>query len=136
MDNSTLHETIISSFIYKQPPPTISKLTNHFQLEDYHGVVLYPYLGEVWVAYPFSATPIICTVESGGCKWWGNCAWCSLGVMHLVGGNATLITRLGVISDKVNITVKDGILLDKDSFIYFPLPTRNVWDNVIYTYLV
>lgn len=145
MNNSTLHAAVISSFIHKQRPPKVSELASHFDcseqttrdnlkiLENYHGVVLHPHSGEIWVAHPFSATPTTCIVESGGCKWWGTCAWCSLGIMHLAGGNATFTTRLGAIGEEVNITVKDGILLDKDYVIHFPVPMRNVWDNVIYT---
>jgi hypothetical protein len=54
-------------------------------------------------------------------------------VIHLVGGDATLTNRLGAIGDEVNITVKDGILLDKDYVVHFSIPMRNVWDNVNYT---
>jgi hypothetical protein len=102
-------------------------------LEDYHGVVLHSHFGEVWVAHPFSATPTTCIVEPGGYKWWGNFAWWALGVIHLVGGDATLTTRLGAIRDEVNITVKDGRLFDKYCVVHFPVPLRNVWDNFIYT---
>src|SRR6478736_6795310 len=94
-------------------------------LEDYHGVVLHSHSGEVWVAHPFSATPTACIAESGGYKWWGNFAWWSLGVIHLVGGDATLTTRLGAIGDEVHITVKDGILFDKYYVVHFPALLRN-----------
>jgi hypothetical protein len=145
MNNSTLHQVIISSFLDRQRPPTIHELASHFQcseqttrdglkiLGDYHGVVLHPHSDEVWVAHPFSATPTTCIVTSGGRRWWGNCAWCSLGAMQLAGGNATLMTRLGAIGDEVNITVKEGILLDKDYVLHFPVPMGSVWENVIYT---
>ncbi|KAH7190755.1 hypothetical protein DER44DRAFT_850571 [Fusarium oxysporum] len=133
MNNSTLHAAILSSFIHKQRPPTTSELASHQILEDYHGVVLHSHSGEVWVAHPFSATPTACIAESGGYKWWGNFAWWSLGVIHLVGGDATLTTRLGAIGDEVHITVKDGILFDKYYVVHFPALLRNVWYNVIYT---
>jgi hypothetical protein len=145
MNNSSLHEAIISSFLTNQRPPTISEIASRFQcneltarkglqaLADYHGVVLHPHSDEVWVAHPFSAAPTTCVVSSGERKWWGNCAWCSLGVMHLAGPNATLKTRLGAIGDEVSITVENGELVDKDYVIHFPIPMRNAWDNVIYT---
>ncbi|RSL74578.1 hypothetical protein CEP53_000209 [Fusarium sp. AF-6] len=145
MDHSSLHEAIISSFLTRQCPPTVSQIATRFQcskssarqglqaLGEYHGVVLHPHSDEVWVAHPFSAVPTTCIVSSGERKWWGNCAWRSLGVMHLAGGTATLKTRLGAIGDEVTLTVQDGKLLDKDYVIQFPVPMRNAWDNVIYT---
>lgn len=145
MDHSSLHELIISSFLKDQRPPTISKIATHFEsdlntarralqaLADYHGVVLHPNSGEIWVAHPFSAAPTTCVVSSGDRKWWGNCAWCSLGVMQLAGGTSTLKTRTGGIGDEVSITVRNGQLADTEFVIHFPIPMRNAWDNVIYT---
>ncbi|EFZ01964.1 alkylmercury lyase domain protein [Metarhizium robertsii] len=145
MDHSSLHEFIISSFLKNQRPPTVGDIATRFEsdvttarqglraLADYHGVVLHPQSDEVWVAHPFSAAPTTCIVTSGHRKWWGNCAWCSLGVMHLAGGTSTLTTRIGAIGDEVSVTVRDGQLLDTDFVIHFPVPMRHAWDNVIYT---
>ncbi|KFG81369.1 putative transmembrane protein [Metarhizium anisopliae] len=145
MDHSSLHEFIISSFLKNQRPPTVGDIATRFEsdattarqglraLADYHGVVLHPQSDEVWVAHPFSAAPTTCIVTSGHRKWWGNCAWCSLGVMHLAGGTSTLATRTGAIGDEVSVTVRDGQLLDTDFVIHFPVPMRHAWDNVIYT---
>lgn len=145
MDHSSLHEFIISSFLKNQRPPTARDIATRFEsdattarqglraLADYHGVVLHPQSDEVWVAHPFSAAPTTCIVTSGHRKWWGNCAWCSLGVMHLAGGTSTLTTRTGAIGDEVSVTVRDGQLLDTDFVIHFPVPMRHAWDNVIYT---
>lgn len=145
MDHSSLHEFIISSFLNNQRPPTVDDVVDRFKtdtntarqglqaLADYHGVVLHPKSDEVWVAHPFSASPTTCIVASGNRKWWGNCAWCSLGVMQLVGETSTLTTRTGAIGDEVSVTVQDGQLMDTDFVIHFPIPMRNAWDNVIYT---
>lgn len=145
MDHSSLHEFIISSFLKNQRPPTVKEVAARFEkdvttvrsglraLADYHGAVLHPTSDEVWVAHPFSASPTTCVVSSGNRKWWGNCAWCSLGVMQLAGGNATLCTRTGAIGDEVSVTARDGQLLDTDFVIHFPVPMRHAWDSVIYT---
>ncbi|GAW20931.1 hypothetical protein ANO14919_104440 [Xylariales sp. No.14919] len=145
MNHSTLHETIISSFLNNQRPPTISEIATRFQcstaearqglqaLAEYHGVVLHPNSDKIWVAHPFSAAPTTCVVSSGERTWWGNCAWCSLGVMKLAGRTSTLKTKIGAIGDEVSVTVENGELLDKDFVIHFPIPMRNAWDNVIYT---
>lgn len=145
MDHSSLHAFIISSFLEKQRAPTVDEVAAHFgsdsatarqglrALAEYHGAVLHPKSDEVWIAHPFSAAPTTCTVSSGDRTWWGNCAWCSLGVMHLAGGTSTFRTRIGAIGDEVTLTARDGKLVDTDFVIHFPVPMRNVWDNVVYT---
>ncbi|KAL7933253.1 Alkylmercury lyase domain-containing protein [Trichoderma chlorosporum] len=146
MDHSSLHSFIISSFLKDQRPPSVAEIATRFEtdaatarqglkaLADYHGVVLQPHNDEVWVAHPFSATPTSCVVSTGDRKWWGNCAWCSFGVMHLTGGTSTFKTRTGAIGDEVTITVRNGQLVNTEDYvIHFPVPMRNVWDNVIYT---
>ncbi|WP_322046040.1 alkylmercury lyase family protein [Paraburkholderia sp. J67] len=145
MENSSLHEAIISCFIHDQRPPTVNQIAERFgcddaqakralrELADYHGVVLHPDSDEVWIAHPFSAAPTTCVVKSGNKKWWGNCAWCSLGLVQLAGGSATIETRLGAIEDNVVIRIEDGKLLDTDYVVHFPIPMKNAWDNVVYT---
>lgn len=145
MNNSSLHEAIISFFLKDQRPPTISEIASNFHcdeaearkglraLAEYHGAVLHPNSDEIWVAHPFSAAPTTCVVKSGSCTWWGNCAWCSLGLAHLVGGTATIETRIGAIGDYATIRIENGKLIDKDFVVHFPIPMQNAWDNVIYT---
>ncbi|MEM9997759.1 MAG: organomercurial lyase [Bacteroidota bacterium] len=145
MNHSTLHHAIISSFLERQRPPSVAELAEHFgcdepQVRDalqalaaYHGVVLHPTTQEVWVAHPFSSAPTTCVVCSGGKAWWGNCAWCSLGLVHLAGGTGTIETRIGAIGEQVTLRFEDGDLVDRDFVIHFPIPMREAWDNVLYT---
>lgn len=102
-------------------------------LADNHGVVLHPESDDIWVAHPFSAAPTTCVVRSGDRKWWGNCAWCSLGLVHLAGGSATIETRLGAIDDHATVRIENGKLLDTDFVVHFSIPMQRAWDNVIYT---
>ena len=60
-------------------------------LADDHGVVLPPTTGEIWAMHPFSAAPTLFGVESGGKGWWGNCAWCSFGIVALLRADATIV---------------------------------------------
>jgi hypothetical protein len=145
MDNSSLHETIISFFLQNERAPTVREIAERFEcdesearrglrsLADYHGTVLHPKSDEIWVAHPFSAAPTTCVVRSGSRKWWGNCAWCSLGLAHLAGGTATIETRIGAIDDYAVVRIENGRLLDTDYVVHFPIPMRKAWDNVIYT---
>lgn len=145
MNDSTLHQTIISSFLEHQRPPTLREIASRFQcgeadvrralraLSENHGVVLHPNSEDIWVAHPFSAAPTTCVVSSGTRKWWGNCAWCSLGVARLAGGTATIETRIGAINDHATIRIDNGTLIDTDFVVHFPIPMQRAWDNVIYT---
>jgi Alkylmercury lyase len=104
----SLHHAILRNFIDYGYAPTHLQLCERFgvaaaamtkalrDLEAYHGVVLHPHLPEVWIAHPFSAAPTLFCVQQLERRWWGNCAWCALGVAALVGGNAvTIHTMLG-----------------------------------------
>jgi len=145
MNDSSLHEAIISSFLHRQRPPTVREIASRFHCEevvvrqglrtlaDNHGVVLHPNTDEIWVAHPFSAAPTTCVVKAGNRKWWGNCAWCSLGVAHLAGGTAVVETRIGALGDPATIRIENGKLIDTDFVVHFPIPMRQAWDNVIYT---
>lgn len=145
MNNTSLHGFIIASFLNKQRPPNISEIAAHFRcdeatarhglraLADYHGAVLHPKSDEVWVSHPFSAAPTTYVVSAGDRKWWGNCAWCSLGVMKLVGGSSSFTTRTGAIGQEVTVRIRNGELLDTDFVIHFPVPMTKAWSNVIYT---
>lgn len=145
MDHSSLHEFIILSFLRRSRPPTIGEIQIQFRVDersarqslralaDYHGVVLHPESDEIWICHPFSASPTTCVVSSDNRQWWGNCAWCSLGVMHLADGTTTLTTRAGGIGEAISITAKNGYLSDADYVVHFPVPMSKAWDNVIYT---
>lgn len=145
MNNSSLHEAIISFFLENQRSPKISEVASHFHcdettarkglraLADYHGVVLHPNSDEIWVSHPFSSAPTNCVVRSGPKAWWGNCAWCSLGLAHLAGGTATIETRVGAMDEHVTIQIENGKLIDTDFVVHFPIPMRKAWENVIYT---
>ena len=103
------------------------------QLEAYHGVVLHPHVPEVWVIHPFATAPTSFAVRQGERTWWGNCAWCSLGIAALLGGNAiTIHTSLGAEGTPVTIHV-DHHRVREDLVVHFPVPMSRAWDNVLYT---
>ena len=95
LNNSTLHHVIVDTLLTRGWAPSARELAERFgveharlsralrELADYHGVVLHPDSHEIWVVHPFSAAPTNFLVRSGALEWWGNCAWCSLGVVAL-----------------------------------------------------
>ena len=140
-----LHYTIIKHIIdegYAPDLKTLSSLLNIdpskikrtlYELQDYHGVVLHPDKPAVWVIHPFSMAPTNFLVKSGRGSWWGNCAWCSLGVAALLKEDLTITTRLGAYDEQIVIHIIDGRLIEKNFLVHFPVPMANAWNNVIYT---
>jgi Alkylmercury lyase len=143
--NSNLHYTIIRYIIdngYAPDSNTLSQLLNAsvpdiekglYALQDYHGVVLHPHASKVWVIHPFSLAPTNFLVKTEKGLWWGNCAWCSLGIAALLKQDLTITTRIAAYDEQVVIQIKDGDVLNKDLYIHFPVPMMQAWDNVIYT---
>ncbi len=142
--NSTLHHTLIRHIIDHGFAPDRAELGRMLglpepevvaglrRLADDHGVVLHPHQPEVWVIHPFSLAPTGFWVRSGGRGWWGNCAWCSLGVATLLGGEVTISTSFGAEGRPVDLHIRDGRIVEEDYLIHFPTPMRHCWDNVIH----
>lgn len=87
----------------------------------------------MWVAHPFSSAPTTFVVRHEDKLWWGNCAWCSLGIAALVGGrDVTIETTLGADGSPVVIHVNDH-RIEQDLHVHFPVPMARAWDNVIFT---
>lgn len=145
LNNSSLHYTIIKYILDNGYAPSNKTLADEFQideskvidglyaLQEYHGVVLHPNEPKIWVIHPFSLAPTQFYVESESGSWWGNCAWCSLGVAALLKEDVKITTTLGGEKKQVEINIIDGQIQEQNYFIHFPIPMRNAWDNVIYT---
>ncbi len=103
------------------------------RLEADHGVVLHPDRETVWALHPFALAPTLFIVRSGDRSWWGNCAWCSLGVVALADSDAVITTTLGADGPQVDVHVTDGRVVEEGLVVHFPVPMRRAWDNVAYT---
>jgi len=102
------------------------------ELAEQHGVVLHPNSHRVRVVHPFSLAPTPFLVTAGARRWWGNCAWCSLGVASLIDGPCTITTSLGAEEERVVISVANGRVTADDLLVHFPIPMARAWDNVVY----
>lgn len=145
LTHGLLHATIGRYFVDHGTAPTVAQLGGLLGVErevvsaalhalaGYHGVVLHPTTGEIWAMHPFSAAPTSFWVESQGRGWWGNCAWCSLGIAALLAADTTITTTLGAESEQVVIRVRDGVVTPAEYRVHFPIPMARAWDNVMYT---
>jgi len=143
--NSTLHYSIIKGIIDHGFAPDVNDLSKTlnadkneiikglYHLQEHHGVVLHPHEPKVWAIHPFSLAPTNFYIQSKKGEWWGNCAWCSLGVAALLKDDVKITTTIGAETKQVEINISDGEILEKDLFIHFPVPMKNAWNNVMYT---
>lgn len=143
-----LHHTILRHIIDHGHAPDLRRLaaslgvdpgsveTALYALRDAHGVVLHPNSTKIWVIHPFALSPTNFLVTSSRGKWWGNCAWCSLGVAALLDEDVTITTRVGGYTEQIEIHISDGSdgqVEERDLLVHFPIPMREAWNNVIYT---
>lgn len=143
--NSLLHYTILKHIIDEGFAPDTSSLCRLlnadasqvekalYALAEYHGVVLHPHEPKVWVIHPFSLAPTNFLVKSAKGIWWGNCAWCSLGIAALLNNDVTITTRLAAYDEQVVIHIANGQVQEKNLYIHFPISMKHAWDNVVYT---
>jgi Alkylmercury lyase len=143
--NALLHYTILKHIIDEGFAPDLETLSvllkadpvevqqQLYALQDYHGIVLHPNNSKIWVIHPFSLAPTNFFVRSAKGEWWGNCAWCSLGVAALLKEDLTISTNLGAHDEQVIIHIINGEVREKNLLVHFPIPMKNAWDNVIYT---
>jgi hypothetical protein len=102
-------------------------------LAEQHGVVLHPNSHHVWVIHPFSLAPTPFLVRAGERRWWGNCAWCSLGIAALLDEPCAVTSSLGAEEERIVISVGEGRVTPDDLLVHFPIPMARAWDNVVYT---
>jgi len=145
ISNAALHYTIIKTIIDRGFAPDLDELCEIFhtekinvinalqKLQKYHGVVLHPNEPKIWVIHPFSLAPtnFYITTEDG--EWWGNCAWCSLGIAALLNKDLSIHTTIGAETKAIVINIVQGEIQEKDYLIHFPIPMKEAWNNVIYT---
>ena len=121
--NSNLHYHIIKGIIDNGFAPSVNDLADTLkadteevirglkELQEYHGVVLHPNEPKVWVIHPFSLAPTNFYVKSSKGEWWGNCAWCSLGVAALVKEDVKITTTIGAETKRVEITLSQAFFM-------------------------
>ncbi len=144
ISNSQLHYTIIKYIIEYGYAPDLNSLVKLLgknsndvvsalqSLAKTKGVVLHPNESKIWVIPPFSLAPTNFYVQTEIGSWWGNCAWCSLGIAAIIKNNVTITTSIGAHGKRIEIRIKDGKLESSNLYVHFPVPIKKAWDNVFY----
>jgi len=103
------------------------------KLHESHMIFLEPGTDTIRMANPFSAIPTKFKVLSGNREWWANCAWDSLGIAAALNIDVQIEASYPDIEETVRLQVKNGVVDGKDHLVYFPLPCRQWYDDLIFT---
>lgn len=103
------------------------------RLHDRHMIFVEPATGEIRMANPFSAIPTDYRVSSGAKTWWANCAWDTLGIAAALGIDVETEARHPLDSQRLSLAVVHGKVNNPEQLVYFPLPCRQWYDDLVYT---
>lgn len=129
-----LRHRIYTSFVETGAPPDATQLDAAAlrRLHEAHAIVL-DERGSIRMALPFSAVPTGHVVRAGTASWNANCAWDALAIPLLLGIDAEIDSQWLDGSGSVELTVEGGELNSTDGLVYFGIPARNWWDDIVET---
>lgn len=102
-------------------------------LHDHHMIFLEPGSDTIRMANPFSAAPTRYQVKIGQRQWWANCAWDTLGIAAALHSDATIQAGYPDFDEMVELRVEHGVVDGKGNVVYFPLPCRRWYDDLVFT---
>ena len=103
------------------------------RLHERHALFLDPQTREVRMAFPFSAIPTQFRVRVDDRWYWANCAWDMLGVPAALHSDAEIVAEYVGDGTPVLVSVENGGLRGIDGVVYFPLPLRHWYDDLVFT---
>jgi hypothetical protein len=103
------------------------------RLSEAHALVAQPESCELWRAAPFSAVPTAFEVRAGERRWWANCIWDGLGVLAALHQDGQVLTSCPCCNEALLLTVENGKLQPAQGVIYFQLPVRDWYRDIVFT---
>jgi alkylmercury lyase-like protein len=103
------------------------------RLSEGHAVMAQPESCDLWRAAPFSAVPTAFEVRAGKKRWWANCIWDGLGILAALHQDGEVLTCCPCCNQAMALTVKDGKLQAAEGAIYFQLPVRDWYKDIVFT---
>ena len=140
-----IRHQIFRTFADECRAPTYQELAGRFnaapqivrdsfhRLHQRHMIFLEPGADTVRIANPFSAIPTMYKVTSGNKQWWANCAWDALGIAAALDIDVQIEAGYPDEPQIAALEVKQGRVDGKKRVIYFPLPCRQWYDDLIFT---
>ena len=105
----------------------------YHKLHEHHLVFLEPGTDAIRMAHPFSGIPTNYRVIQGNKRWFSNCAWDSLGIPAALNIDARIEGICADDHEPIELQVKNGTVDGKGLVVYFPLPFRHWYDDLIFT---
>ncbi len=105
----------------------------YHRLHERHMLFLEPGSDAIRIANPFSAIPTSYTVTAGERTWWANCAWDAFGVAAALDIDARISVRYPGNKGTVDLEVANASVDGKGNLVYFALPFRQWYDDLVYT---
>jgi len=112
--------------------PTATQTSFH-KLHARHMIFLEPGADTIRMANPFSAIPTAFRVSAGDRQWWANCAWDSLGIAAALHLDVQIEATYPDFPETAALQVAAGIVDGKGQVVYFPLPCRQWYDDLVFT---
>jgi hypothetical protein len=103
------------------------------RLSEAHAVIAQPESCDLWRAAPFSAVPTAFEVRAGEKRWWANCIWDGLGILAALHQDGEVLTSCPCCNQAMALTVKGGKLQPAQGVIYFQLPVRDWYRDIVFT---
>jgi hypothetical protein len=103
------------------------------QLHRQHMIFLENGSDLIRMANPFSAIPTRFRVRAGAAAWWANCAWDALGIAAALQIDVQIAAGTPDSAGTVELRVENGGVDGKQQVIYFPLPCRQWYDDLVFT---
>ncbi len=107
--------------------------TSFHKLHERHMIFLAADTDSIRIANPFSAIPTRFRVTSGNKQWWANCAWDSVGIAAALNMDVQIKAGYPDTQETVDLEVKQGVVDGKNHMVYFPLPCRQWYDDLVFT---
>jgi hypothetical protein len=101
------------------------------RLESKRILTLFAGRTDIRMLLPFSAVPTAFRVEAGGRSWWGNCAWCALGIVAALRSGGRIFTVCGQCEAALFWDVQGSVAADPASLVHFSIPAARWWDDVV-----
>jgi hypothetical protein len=96
-------------------------------------IVLQPENREILMANPLCAVPTPFLVRAGGQSYFGSCVWDALGIIAMLGRDATLETSCQCCGEALTIDIHDSRPVHEPGIIHFAIPAKRWWENIVYT---
>jgi hypothetical protein len=96
-------------------------------------IVLQPESRDILMANPLCAVPTPFLVRAGDQSFFGSCVWDALGIIAMLGRDATLETSCHCCGEALTIEVREGRPLRENGIIHFAIPAKRWWENIVFT---